>query len=60
MDIKVLREVDAEDLERWEPVMKQGFPLGAGDIGKVFATVNLPVPPLDRSTYTLAQFPDEP
>jgi exopolyphosphatase/guanosine-5'-triphosphate,3'-diphosphate pyrophosphatase len=27
MDIKLLREVDGDGLERWEPVMKQGFPL---------------------------------
>ena len=26
MDIKVLREVDADGLERWEPVMKAGVP----------------------------------
>ena len=32
MDIKVLREVNAEGLERWEPVMKQPFPL-PGDCG---------------------------
>ena len=26
MDIKLLREVEEHGLERWEPVMKQGFP----------------------------------
>ena len=30
MDIKVLREVDADGLERWEPVMKAAFPLRDG------------------------------
>jgi exopolyphosphatase/guanosine-5'-triphosphate,3'-diphosphate pyrophosphatase len=59
MDIKVLREVAPDGLERWEPVMKQGFPMGAADVGKVFASLNLAAPPLDRSTYTLAQFLDE-
>ena len=31
MDIKVLREVDPDGLERWEPVMKPAFPLSADD-----------------------------
>jgi exopolyphosphatase/guanosine-5'-triphosphate,3'-diphosphate pyrophosphatase len=59
MDIKVLREVGADGLERWEPVMKQGFPLGAADMRNVFASLNLAAPPLDRSAYTLDQFLDE-
>jgi exopolyphosphatase / guanosine-5'-triphosphate,3'-diphosphate pyrophosphatase len=36
MDIKLLREVDAAGLERWEPVMKAGFPLSRGDVARVF------------------------
>src|SRR5262245_13107569 len=56
MDIKVLREVSPDGLERWEPVMKQGFPLAAADMQKVFAALNLPAPPLERDTYTLDQF----
>jgi exopolyphosphatase/guanosine-5'-triphosphate,3'-diphosphate pyrophosphatase len=59
MDIKLLREVDPDGLERWEPVMKQGFPLGAADVTKVFASLNLPPPPLARNAYTLDQFLDE-
>jgi exopolyphosphatase / guanosine-5'-triphosphate,3'-diphosphate pyrophosphatase len=59
MDIKVLREVDPNGLERWEPVMKQGFPLGAADMRNVFAALNLAAPRLDRNTYTLDQFLDE-
>jgi exopolyphosphatase/guanosine-5'-triphosphate,3'-diphosphate pyrophosphatase len=39
MDIKVLREVSAEGLERWEPIMKQPFPLPAADATKVFASL---------------------
>ena len=56
MDIKVLREVDAEGLERWEPVMKQGFPLSAVDVKRVFAALNLATPTLEREAYTLEQF----
>lgn len=35
MDIKVLREVDAHGLERWEPVFKVAFPLSAEDVNTV-------------------------
>ena len=31
MDVKTLREVDADGLERWEPTMKAAFPLSAVD-----------------------------
>ena len=48
MDIKVLREVSAEGLERWEPVMKQRFPLPAADAAKVFASLGLAAPRLAR------------
>jgi exopolyphosphatase/guanosine-5'-triphosphate,3'-diphosphate pyrophosphatase len=56
MDIKVLRETDADGLERWEPVMKAGFPLAAADVQRVFEALHLETPPLDRETYTLDQF----
>ena len=56
MDIKVLREVSAEGLERWEPIMKQPFPLPAADEAKVFASLGLTAPQLARDTYTLDQF----
>ena len=60
MDIKVLRETDADGLERWEPVMKAGFPLAKADVGRVFDALHLDTPPLDRDTYTLDQFIAEP
>ncbi len=44
MDIKVLRETDAAGLERWEPVMKAGFPLAASDVAKVFDALRLACP----------------
>ena len=33
MDIKVLREVNADGLEQWTPVMKASFPLPAAEAG---------------------------
>ena len=35
LDIKVLREVNKDGLERWEPVMKVGSPLAAADVKEV-------------------------
>ena len=59
MDIKVLREVDANGLEQWTPVMKAEFPVSAADVGRVFEALRQPVPALDRAEYTLDQFLDE-
>jgi exopolyphosphatase/guanosine-5'-triphosphate,3'-diphosphate pyrophosphatase len=43
MDIKVLREVNADGLEQWTPVMKAGFPLPAADAAKVLEALGLPL-----------------
>src|SRR5262245_38723706 len=59
MDIKVLREVSAQGLERWEPGMKQPFPLPAAEGAKVFAWLGLAAPQLARDAYSLDQFIDE-
>ena len=56
MDIKVLREVNADGLEQWTPVMKAGFPLPAAEVAKVFESLRLPVPSLSRASYTLDEF----
>jgi exopolyphosphatase / guanosine-5'-triphosphate,3'-diphosphate pyrophosphatase len=55
MDIKLLREVDADGLERWEPVMKQGFPLPAAEVSRVLDTLGVPPPARSRDAYTLEQ-----
>jgi exopolyphosphatase/guanosine-5'-triphosphate,3'-diphosphate pyrophosphatase len=44
MDIKVLREVNADGLEQWTPVMKAGFPLPAAEAAKVVEALGLPLP----------------
>jgi exopolyphosphatase / guanosine-5'-triphosphate,3'-diphosphate pyrophosphatase len=56
LDIKLLREVDAQGLERWEPVLKQGFPLPAAAVAPVFDALGVPAPPPTRAAYTLGQF----
>ena len=44
MDIKVLRETDTAGLQRWEPILKLPFPLGAEAARTVFQALNQPVP----------------
>lgn len=56
MDIKVLREVNADGLEQWTPVMKAGFPLPSADVDRVFGALRLPVPALSRASYTFDEF----
>jgi exopolyphosphatase / guanosine-5'-triphosphate,3'-diphosphate pyrophosphatase len=56
MDIKFLREVDGDGLERWEPVMKAGFPLPAAEVPRVFDALGVLAPPLTRDAYSLDQF----
>ena len=53
MDIKVLRQVNADGLEQWTPAMKAGFPLPAAEVAKVFGALRLKVPSLSRASYTL-------
>jgi exopolyphosphatase/guanosine-5'-triphosphate,3'-diphosphate pyrophosphatase len=55
MDIKVLREIDADGLERWEPVMKAGFPLPPADASSVCEALDL-APPRPGQTYPLDRF----
>ena len=59
MDVKRLREVDTAGLERWEPVLKAGFPIAAADLAGVFEALRIEPPELARADYTLEQFLDE-
>ncbi len=40
MDIKLLREVTADGLERWEPVLKVGSPMPAADVERVIEALS--------------------
>jgi exopolyphosphatase/guanosine-5'-triphosphate,3'-diphosphate pyrophosphatase len=44
LDIKLLREVNADGLERWEPVLKHAFPLPDTDVATVMSSLHLPAP----------------
>jgi exopolyphosphatase / guanosine-5'-triphosphate,3'-diphosphate pyrophosphatase len=43
MDVKVLREVNADGLERWEPVLKTRFPLEPDELHVVFDALGVVV-----------------
>jgi len=56
MDIKMLREINADGLEQWMPVMKAGFPLSAVETAKTLEFLHLPVPPLSWTHLRLDEF----
>ena len=58
LDVKSLREVSADGLERWEPVLKVGFPLSAANVERVSDALHLPRPAPARDGLTLDQFLD--
>ena len=59
LDIKVLREVDEQGLERWEPTLKAGFPLDARTVAMVFEALHRPLPELSRQAYSQDQLLSE-
>jgi exopolyphosphatase/guanosine-5'-triphosphate,3'-diphosphate pyrophosphatase len=56
MDVKVLRETNADGLERWTPVMKAAFPLSAADAARVLGALRVPAPGSLCDSYTLDAF----
>jgi hypothetical protein len=59
MDIKTLLRRD-RGLEQWAPRMKGSFPLSAEQVSEqVFPAFGVPLPSLQRPTYTLVQLLDE-
>jgi exopolyphosphatase / guanosine-5'-triphosphate,3'-diphosphate pyrophosphatase len=59
LDIKRLRQTDAEGLELWEPAFKGRFPLGRDDLAAASVVWAMPLEALRRETYTIRQFIDE-
>ena len=56
LDVKVLREVDAKGLERWEPVMKADFPLAAADVPNVVEAAGMDPGAFSEREYDLSGF----
>src|SRR5215471_13657300 len=44
MDVKVLRAVNADGLERWTPVLKAPFPMAPADAAKAFEALRQKAP----------------
>jgi exopolyphosphatase/guanosine-5'-triphosphate,3'-diphosphate pyrophosphatase len=59
MDIKVLREVNDDGLERWEPVMKASFPLSREVAAQVFEALGHAPPVFASDAYALDRFLSE-
>lgn len=59
MDLKWRKQVDADGLELWDPVLKSAFPIDAGVVPKLFEAWGLPLPALPRASYTLPELIDE-
>ena len=55
LDIKLLRDVDGDGLERWEPVMKTAFPLPVAELARVFRALEVGPYALTRDAYSLDQ-----
>ena len=56
IDIKILREVDDDGLERWEPVLKRPFPLSSTDLGTVLDALGIANPGGTAETTSLDAF----
>lgn len=56
LDVKVLQETRAGDIELWRPVFKAQFPVDAHSLGPVWDAWGLPLPAPLRSSYTVDQF----
>ncbi len=56
MDVKTLREVNPDGLERWEPVAKVAFPLAPADLAIVTQALRLPSTPSDDAAASLDGF----
>ena len=59
MDLKWRKQVDADGLELWDPVLKSVFPIEAGIVPRLFEAWGLPLPALPRASYALPELLDE-
>ncbi len=60
MDIKSLKQVNADKLEQWYPTMKLTFPLSKESIADLFKNYfKVAVPEFKRDEYTYEQYLDE-
>jgi len=56
IDIKMLKQVNAQGLEQWMPVMKASFPLAATETSQLFNALGLAAPSPSSGRCTLEEF----
>jgi exopolyphosphatase/guanosine-5'-triphosphate,3'-diphosphate pyrophosphatase len=56
MDIKVLREVNADTLEQWFPIMKATFPIAKGEMEEVFKAAKVDFDGADAQKMDFDEF----
>ena len=59
MDLKWRKQVDADGLELWDPVLESAFPIEAGVVPRLFEAWGLGLPALGRAAYTLEELLEE-
>jgi exopolyphosphatase/guanosine-5'-triphosphate,3'-diphosphate pyrophosphatase len=55
LDVKHLRQVNADGLEQWLPVLKAAFPVPAADVASALAALGVEDRPLERERYSLEE-----
>jgi len=59
MDVKQLEAVNGDGLEQWRPVLKQAFPLGAGDAQTMLAALGVAADEVGWESYSLDELLSE-
>ncbi|MCL2498786.1 MAG: hypothetical protein FWE90_00440 [Defluviitaleaceae bacterium] len=60
VDVKSLKEINADKLEQWYPAMKEGFPIGVDALERLFRVFfKTQAPFFKRDAYTFEQFLEE-
>jgi len=59
MDIKILKNVNENQLEQWMPILKAEFPLTVETLKEVYQSFKVPLPDFQREAYTFEQFLQE-
>lgn len=60
LDVKSLKEINADKLEQWMPAMKTGFPIDKDALARLFVEFfKVETPKLNRVAYSFDEFIDE-
>jgi len=59
VDVKSLKNINTDQLEQWDPIFKEGFPISSDKLISLFRVFNVSTPEFKRSEYSYQQFLDE-